>query len=405
MAGFTFWASVGLVVYAYAGYPLAIALLARLRKRPTYPPAPLPTVTVIISAYNEEQVIAGKLDETLALDYPADHLQVVVATDGSDDATGAIVDEFRHRGVERSHDDRRRGKAAAINRAAQRAHHDIVVLSDANNHYESDALRHLTAPFADPRVGAVAGAKVIAGGPEGLGATEAGYWRYESFIKEQESRLGTCTGVAAEILAVRRTLLEPIPEHVINDDFWLTMRIARRGHRVAYAPAARSWEPTSASARDEVARRSRIVAGRYQAMALAPTLLTLRRPLVVWQVVSHKFARPLVPFAMVVALVANAVAVIRPSSRGSRVGSLRPPANAILLAGQAAFYAAAVVGGSREHRARWRLLYLPRYLVNSNWAALVGLYRFLRGTQTPLWERVSRTQPIPSKNLVARPEE
>lgn len=377
-----FWVCVAFIGYAYAGYPLLLAVAARLTPRPAAGPAAEPTVTLLIAAHNEQAVIAQKLENSLALDYPRERLQIIVAADGSDDQTVALTRQYAARGVELSFRPERRGKMAAINQAMTRAAGDVVVFSDANNLYAPDALRWLVAPFGAAQVGAVTGAKTILRGDGGLGDSEGLYWKYEGYIKTWESRLGVCTGVAGEILAVRRALYTPPPDGVINDDFYIAMRIVKAGYQVLYAPQARSAERVSASARDERARRARIVAGRYQALALAPGWLPWDRPRVVWQVLSHKFTRPLVPVAMLGALAANlALAVEGPLMwRG-------------LLGLQALFY---VLAGLGERLKRWgplgRLLYLPAFLVNSNLAALMGLARFLTRRQTSVWERARRIE-------------
>ncbi|MBA3533968.1 MAG: glycosyltransferase family 2 protein, partial [Ardenticatenales bacterium] len=326
MSSKLFWASVGSIVYTYVGYPLLLTLLARTRPQPR-PYAPIrPTVTLLITAYNEEAVIAEKLENSLALDYPRERLQILVAADGSDDQTPEIVRGYAARGVELSFSPPRRGKMAAINRAMPLARGEIVVFSDANNLYDPTTLQALVKPFFDPEIGATSGAKVILRGDGALGESEGLYWKYESFVKKQETRLDSCAGVAGEIFALRRRLFESPPEAIINDDFYMAMRLIGRGYRVVYVPEARSAERVSLSAEDERARRARIIAGRYQAIALAPSYLPLQRPLVVWQIVSHKFLRPLVPFAMLGALVANSQALLWPPRQGKdALWRLAPP--------------------------------------------------------------------------------
>lgn len=394
-----FWLSIAAIVYTYAGYPALLGLLARLRpkQRPAAGSATLPSLTLIITAYNEEAVIVRKLENSLSLDYPGQKLQIIVAADGSEDRTADIVRKYAGRDVELSYSPPRRGKMAAINRAMPLARGEIVVFSDANNMYRPDALRELVAPFSDPRVGAVTGAKSIIKDGDALGQSEGLYWKYESYIKEQESRLGCCTGAAGEIMAIRRDLFEPPPDGIINDDFYMALRLAQRGYDVVYNARAVSTERVSGSARDEMTRRARIVAGRYQAMAHAHRLVPWQRPLVAWQVISHKFMRPLVPVAMLGALLSNLAGVIRPARpAGSRFARLAPPFNWLLLAAQVVFYGLAWAGGYVERDSRrGKLLYLPAFLVNSNLAALAGLYRFLSGRQTVLWQRVPRRQEQP----------
>jgi cellulose synthase/poly-beta-1,6-N-acetylglucosamine synthase-like glycosyltransferase len=393
MLGIAFWLFVGLVVYVYAGYPLLVTAMARLRPRPSWPAALLPRVTLLISAYREQEAIAGKLENTLQLDYPADLLQILVAVDGADDDTRAVVESFAAQGVEMDFSPQRGGKMAAINRALPRARGDIVLFSDANNLFARDAVRELVRPFADPAVAAVTGAKRIVEGDGALGESEGLYWRYESFIKEQETRLGSSFGVVGEMLAIRRSLYEAPPDSVINDDFYLAMRLVRRGFRVIYAPGARSSEHVSATARDEVARRARIVAGRFQALTRWQELIPWNRPVAAWGLISHKFLRPLVPLFMIGALLANGAALLAPSLSSSQhpVLTLAPPVAGWLLAAQALFYLAAAAGNRLSHHAGGaKLLYLPAFLVNSNWAALKGAIRYLAGRQSTHWERVQR---------------
>jgi cellulose synthase/poly-beta-1,6-N-acetylglucosamine synthase-like glycosyltransferase len=282
---------------------------------------------------------------------------------------------------------------AAINKTIPQVRGDIILFSDANNMYEADVLRQLVPPFSSPNVGAVTGSKSIVRGDGVLGDSEGLYWKYESFIKIQETQLGCCTGVAGEILAIRRELFESPPDNIINDDFYMAMRLVQRGYQIIYVPAARSWERVSLSAEDEVARRARIVAGRYQAITMSARLLPWQNLQVVWQVISHKFLRPLVPFAMIGALLTNVMAIIRPSNAsGNRLFSLAFPFNWIFLFLQTAFYGMAWLGHREPDRKGiiGKILYLPTFLVNSNMAAILGLYRFWTKSQTPLWQRVRR---------------
>ncbi len=390
-SGALFWGGTALCAYAYFGYPLIVSLLARGKAKPRFaPPEAWPEITLLIAAYNEEAYIARKIENSLALDYPRERLQVLVVTDGSDDDTPLIARRYADQGVQVLHQPKRQGKMAAINRAMPFVRGDIVVFSDANNLYAPDALRFLIAPFTDRRVGAVSGAKTVLDEDDPLGASEGLYWKYESFIKEQENRLGTCTGVAGEILALRRSLFVPAPPGTINDDFYLMMQVLRQGYNVVYAPQARSMEHISASAQDEAERRARIVAGRYQAMAQAPHTMPWKRPLVAWQVISHKFTRPLVPFGMLAALAGSVGAVLRPPRKGG-LWRLQPPWNIGSALLQGVFYLAALSGKYLQIPGKiGKALYLPVFLLDSNLAALTGLWRYLRGAQNAAWQRVRR---------------
>lgn len=393
--GLLFWFCILFIGYVYVGYPLIVAILARLRRGKEIYADITPQVSILIAAYNEQDIIAAKLENTLALDYPHDCVQILVAVDGSDDRTAEIVESFAERGVELSYDVRRRGKMVAINRAVPRLKHEIVVFSDANNMYAPDALRELVKPFANPKVGAVTGSKNIIEDSDAHAKADGLYWKYESFIKENETRLGSCTGVTGEILAVRRSLYQPPPAHVINDDFFIGMAVLRQGYRLVYAPEAHSVERSSLTEKDEAMRRARIVAGRYQAMLMAGSLLPWRSPLLVWQIVSHKFMRPLVPLVMILGFLATLAACLSPvpAEEAGRLAwlYLAAPFNVVFLAGQLLVALLAWFGSSlKDWGLVGKVLYIPTFLVQSNMAALSGLYSFFTGRQTALWKRARR---------------
>jgi cellulose synthase/poly-beta-1,6-N-acetylglucosamine synthase-like glycosyltransferase len=388
-----FWLSLGGILYTYFGYPLLIYLLAKFARRSETSLASEPSVTLLIAAYNEEKIIEEKIKNSLAVDYPRDLFQVLIVADGSSDQTAEIVQGYTGRGVELLYQPERRGKMAAINRALPQARGEIIVFSDANNLYLPDTIRNLIRPFGDPEVGATTGAKVIVQGDGSLGASEGLYWKYESFVKKQESLLGSCTSAAGEVLGIRKDLYVQPPNNIINDDFYIAMQVVRRGYRLLYVPDAKSFERVSPSARDEVTRRTRINAGRFQAIALAGQILPLNRPLLIWQIVSHKFMRPLVPFGMIGAALFNLLAVLFPPQVDG-LFILSKPYSIILLSLQAVFYALAWIGTRSEKRGEQnkllRLFYLPAFLTNSNLAALMGFFKFLRGGQSHLWERIQR---------------
>jgi len=374
-----FLGSVALVLYTFLGYPAIVALLARVRPRPVRSsPSFQPTVSIVILAYNEADVIREKLENTRALDYPGDRLEVVVVADGSDDRTAEVAAEVD--GVRVLHEPERRGKLAAMNRGAAVAQGEILVFSDANNSYSPNALRELLAPFADPSVGVVTGRKAIDDGSgRPLDRAEGLYWRYESKIKEWETRAGSVTGVAGEILAFRRDAFPTPRPGTMNEDFAQAMLAALSGWRVVYASNALSLERASATVADEAVRRSRLVTGRGQALRALLPLAVRRNPRYAWQVASHKGLRPLVPFALVVAALSNAaLARGRPWARG-------------MLALQVAFYAVAAMGWGRERRGRRsRWLYLPYYFCRMNLATLVGVRNFAARRHEAVWAKVRR---------------
>lgn len=390
--GITFWLSVVLIIYAYAGYPLLIFLFGRFGKPLKCSNKFRPTITLIFAAYNEEKVVGRKLKNCLALDYPRDKLQIIVANDGSTDATAEIVKEYANQGVELVSFPRRRGKLHALNDAVTSARGEILLFSDADNFYPPNVLIEIAKYFADPSVGAVSGGRDVIGASP-LGKAEGLYWKYEEFIKINETRLGNCVGVAGDLLAIRKSLFTPPPAKIINDDFYMALSIIKRGYRVVYAPEARSSHPVAASEQGEIERRARMIAGRYQAMFLSWQLLPFSNPIVVWQIISHKFLRPLVPFAMILALAANFLALfVSPASAEPSLLFLGAPYGVVIFTGQVVFYLLAAAGKKYKPGGVFgRILYLPTFLVNSNFAALIGLYRYIGSRQTVLWSKSARS--------------
>jgi biofilm PGA synthesis N-glycosyltransferase PgaC len=379
LATLLFAGSLALVAYVFAGYPALVALLARVRPRPPRAsPDHCPMLSLIVVARNEQDVIEAKLDNAARLEYPRDRLEVIVVTDGSDDAT---PDRAGAHGTARVlHRPERAGKLAAMNRAAATAGGEILVFSDANNMYSPNALRELAAPFADPEVGIVTGQKAIDDGTgRPLDRSESLYWRYESRLKHWESSMGSVSAAAGEILAFRREAYVSPESGTLNEDLVQILLAAASGWRIVYAPAAVSMEVASATTRDEASRRARLVAGRWQAVWRVLPVLARRDPLFAWQFASHKAARPLIPWALLLAGASNLA--LTGGRRWAR-----------WIAGvQAGFYATAAIGWRRERAGRRdRLTYLPYYFCRMNLSAIAGLGRLLRGRQSAVWDRVPR---------------
>jgi biofilm PGA synthesis N-glycosyltransferase PgaC len=396
-----FWLLLGLVFYTYVGYGLLVALLVRLRRpRPAPPPLAddaLPALTLVIAAHNEADYIVAKLENCLALDYPRDRLSLLFVTDGSTDAT---VERFTAYptppGIDLRvlHAPERRGKLAAIKRAMAHVHTPIVVYSDANTHLNRTALRELTRHFADPQVGAVAGEKRVRygsqAGAEGVG--EGVYWRYESRLKQLDADLYTVVGAAGELFALRTALYEEMPDDTIIEDFNLSLRVARRGYRVAYAPAAYAVEGHAASVGEEFKRKVRNASGGVQAILRMPGLLNpLAHGWLTFQYVSHRVLRwTITPLALPLLLVLNGLL----ARRGGRRYRW-------LLAGQVAFYVTALLGQVAERAGyRIKLFYIPYYFCVMNCAVYAGMWRLLWGRQSAVWERTRRADTAPEEKAV-----
>ncbi len=293
-----FWILAGLVAYVYVGYPLILGALAltagRPRGRPEDGGVDLPTVSLLIPAYNEEAVIAAKIENTLALDYPQDRLEIIVASESAD-GTDAIAARYAARGVTLLSSSVRRGKVANLGRAVPSARGEVLVFTDANAALRPDALRLLARHFADPRVGAVSGRLVYRGGPGAVAAAERAYWGFEMLVKRASSRLGSLPGANGSLFALRRELYLPLSEDR-GDDFELPIRVILSGHASVLEPAAVSEEEASARYRDEYRRKVRIINWMAaSAILLLGEALARRRWLLAFQLVSHKLLRWAVP--------------------------------------------------------------------------------------------------------------
>ena len=391
-----FWFSIGVIFYVYLGYPLIVAILALLRPKPNFQSSNFPFITVLIAAFNEEEVIAQKIENILLSDYPKDKMQIIVSDDGSIDRTKEIAQSYLDQGVEVISDSNRRGKISAISDAMKIARGEIIVFSDANNIYYPDAIRALTIPFSDQKVGAVVGAKLVSGEEKALGLSEGIYWRYESFIKMTETRLGNCVAITGEVWAARRILVELPPTDIINEDFYMGMKIIRQGYRLVYTPRARSYKQISLSSAGEILRRTRITAGRYQILANSLRVLPFNNPIAIWQIISHKMLRLFLPFAMVAALVSDVwISLDVLKLQEISLDSLLPNIYVIILALQITFYLLGWLGNRTEKSKNkfQKILYLPSFLIKSNFASTSGLVSYLSRKQTNLWQRAPRETP------------
>lgn len=385
-----FWISFLLLFWVYFGYPLVIFLWAKFYSRPVQKAAITPSLTLLIPVYNEGDVIRQKLENSISLDYPADRFEVLVVNDGSDDDTPEILEEFASRGVKVIHQPQRQGKMAGVNTGFEHASGEIVVLSDASPIYETDALRLLVESFADETVGVVVGTLATRDAGTGVSQNVGLYWRYESALRRWESKTGSTVAVHGNMFAIRKSCFRPLSAGTINDEFSLAMETIRQGLRVVYEPDAISYDDASASMEDEVKRRSRINAGRYQALFSSgyvrmPNLNTAFRQ------VSHKLMRPLAPIFMILMLVANTLALTDAGDTPHLLW-LRGWWGVLIWLGQVAFYALAVLGwrAERSERGRSRLLSVPYFFVSTNLAALVGLARWISGAQRVTWQKRSR---------------
>ena len=363
-----FWTAVGLIVYTHAGYPVLLWVLTRLTRRNPQPTAHSPqSVSLIIAAYDEEAVIARKLRNALALDYPRELLEIIVASDGSTDRT---VAEAEAAGADLVLDLPRGGKVRTQDAAVERASGEILFFTDANSTLAPDALQRLLAPFADPRVGYVCGQVRFTS--DGGTNQEGAYWRYEMKVRELESRLGGITAGNGAIYATRREAYIVVDERM-GHDLSFPFNMVKRGWRALYEPTARAEEKMVPTTEGEFRRKRRMMSHTWP-IVLRGGMLSPRGypPLYALEVASHRVLRYLTPFLHVIALAAN-VALL---GRGW--------VYAVTLAAQLALIAAAVLGAGP--------LRIARYYVLVTAAPALGLLDYLR-TGTPAgWEKAEGTR-------------
>jgi poly-beta-1,6-N-acetyl-D-glucosamine synthase len=377
-----FYSCAVVILYTYLGYPALLYIFSFGRKEKSgFSNGNEPAVSIIIAAYNEEKVIASKLQNTLALDYPSDKLQIIAATHGSTDATATIAASFD--AVLVLHEDERRGKAAAINKAVQKAIHPIVVLTDANTLLSAQTIKLLIAPFADEQTGAVAGEKKVVNADGTAVSGEGLYWQYESWLKQQETKFYTVVGAAGELFALRKELFVPVPEQAITDDFFLSININLKHRKVQYAANAVSTETASTSLADEWKRKVRIAAGGVQSLSLLRNALNpFLYPLLAFQFFSHRvlrwvFCAP----ALLFLLLSNILLFI--NGAGEVFGWL------LLL--QLLFYLFGFIGWQLARNNRSFFLFnIPFYIVFMHVAMLAGIVRYANGQQSVLWEKAER---------------
>jgi len=375
-----FWVSAILVAYTYFGYPLLVWIASIFRRRPVSTGSHYPRVSFIIPAYNESLVIERKIRNTLSLTYPADRLQIVVASDGSSDATDEIARQFQAQGVSLVAGPTRRGKNGLLNHVVPMTVGEVVVVSDANIELAPDALATLMRPLADASVGGVWGNKIYHNrSASAAGEGEALYLRYEKFIKSLESRLGSIVAGECSCLAFRRELFRTLPLDV-PDDFALSTNVVWSGKRMIYVPDAISYEDTSPTDRDEFKRKVRIIErGIRGFFRVLPLANPFRSGFYSVSLVTRQLLRRVVAVFFVL------MAVTLPFLTGQ--GSLYQIALAATVLILLLAAGGAVARGSLR---RVPVLYVPYFFVMVNLAALIGMARCLTGQRSITWQPTSR---------------
>lgn len=385
-----FWISLFVVFYTYVGYGILLCMLVKIKEFFSKPaihqisPADFPYVSLLIAAYNEEKIVDEKMSNCFELGYPKDKLKIVWITDGSTDSTNEKLSRYSN--AEVLFEPKRGGKTAALNRAMNFINTDIVIFTDANTILNKDSITEIVNAFSDPKVGCVAGEKRIAltGATNTSSLGEGAYWKYESVLKEMDSRLNTTAGAAGELFAVRKDLYEYVEEDTLLDDFIISMRIAKKGYKIRYCKNAYAVEGGSLNMREEKKRKVRIAAGGIQSVIRLSSLLNVfKYPLLSFQYISHRVLRwTITPVLLISLFPFNIILVLNEEQIIYK----------ILLSLQILFYLAAYTGKIFERRnIKLSVFLIPYYFMFMNFNVFSGLSYLLkkkRGDGT--WEKAKR---------------
>jgi len=373
-----FWLSIFLLIYVYGGFSVLVIIVGRLRQRHVRKQEITPTMSLIIAAYNEEESIAARIDNALKLDYPAEALQIIVASDGSDDSTNSIVAGYADSRVQLL-ELPRRGKIHALNDAVKHATGEILVFSDANSMYDAQALRMLSRNFAEAQVGGVAGNTIYTklSKSDSSSQGEDLYWSYDKWLKEMESLTGSIISAHGAIYAIRRELYRPISDSAVTDDFAISTLVIEQGYRLVFESEARAYEPPLPAAEREFRRKVRLMTRGFRSVLLRKALLNpFRYGFYSLELFTHKVLRRLVPCILFVLFVSS---VALQSSGMIYVAA---------AAGQMIFYLLAGFGYvlRGQKLGKLKFLYIPFFYCLANFAAFVAMIKVLQGHQIERWQ-------------------
>ena len=379
MAELIFWLTLGIILYAYFGYPLSILFLSLffnndIRRRDIEP-----SVTFLITAYNEEKNIREKLENTLSLDYPGDRLEIIVASDASEDRTDEIVKQFADQGVILHRVEGRVGKTETQNQTVKSAKGDIVIFSDATTRYRKDAIRKLVRNYNDPSIGAVSGRYEYVnptGAPVGIGTVL--FWKYENGIKNRQVKIKTVTGCCGCIYSVRKSLYELLPRDIISD-LVEPLKILEKGYRIAFEPEAVAYEETTETSEEEFGMRVRVISrGMHGLWYMRELFNPFKYGFVTFQLFSHKVLRWMIPFLLPFLLISNLFLV-------------GYPFYTLTFVAQILLYIGAIGGYLLDRMGKKaKLLALPLYYCVVNAASAAAFFRTIFGKKAIVWETVRK---------------
>lgn len=391
----SFWICAFILIYTHVGYGVLLYFLVRIKKvfvKETKHSLGehLPTVTFIVAAYNEEDWIIDKIKNCLSLEYPQSKIEYWFVTDGSDDSTPQLIEDFptpKGTVVRLFHKPQRKGKIAAVDRIMPFVKSEITIYTDANTDVNPEAIKNIVRHYANPKVGAVAGEKRVTIGSMGdaTGAGESIYWKYESTLKKWDSELYSAIGAAGELFSIRTKLYQSVEKDTFIEDFVMTMNIAWQGFKIVYEPNAYASEGQSASMDEELKRKIRIAAGGLQAFwRLRNLLIPFKNPVLTFQYISHRVLRwTVAPLCLPIIFVLNIYIFSK---------SNHHPIYSLLMYFQVGFYMFAILGYFLEQqKLKLKAFFIPYYFCFMNYAMYRGFFRLLQGRQSVKWEKAKRS--------------
>jgi poly-beta-1,6-N-acetyl-D-glucosamine synthase len=379
IVAFLFWLSIGFIVYTYVLYPIILLVWYRLfHNKPALSNDYMPTVSLLIAAHNEENTIEEKIQNVLAIHYPADKIEVLIGLDGCTDTTSEILKKYTYSHINVIEFNERRGKSAVINDLAGRAENEILVFSDANTTYDQETVRKLVRHFKKTEIGGVCGKlKLIPYNRNVSSLGESVYWQYENMLKLMEGSIKTTIGATGAIYAIRRSLYKNLPvDQIVMDDFLIPLAVVSQGYRVIFDTDAVGYERTTASMDHEFSRKVRIGIANFVGLNEIRSLLSPRWKFVAFALWSHKVIRWLVPLFMISILLSNICLLLLTES----------PLYLAAFGLQALFYGLAGIGYVLDrYNLSLGVLGYPYFFVSMHFALLIGLIKFMQNKRQPMW--------------------
>ena len=393
-----FWTCAFIVFYTYIGYGILLFILVRIKRlfnsgdsaiKTSQNDLELPDVSFVVAAFNEKDWITNKIKNGLSFDYPINKITHVFVTDGSNDGTPDVISEYpfpKDVKWELFHSPERKGKIAAVERIMPFIKTPITIYTDANTEVNKEAIRRIVAHYQDPEVGGVAGEKRVSMMNEDSAnsAGEGFYWKYESTLKKWDSELNSVVGAAGELFSLRTNLYQAVPSDTVIEDFYMTLKIAMKGFKIKYESGAYAVETASATVGEELKRKIRIAAGGHQAISrLKPLLNIFKYKTLSFQYISHRVLRwTLTPISMILLLISNVILALGSSMFFK-----------VILGLQVLFYLFAFIGYLLEKRKlKFKAFFIPYYFCVMNYAVIKGFFRFIKGSQSVVWEKAKRME-------------